>query len=402
MSQLKPAPWATQSVRPIDLARLDDIVRAIAVHAPKNDAEGTFPIEAIDLLHDAGLLTASVLSQHGGANLNVSELVRLVSAIGRGDPSAALITLMNLQFHTGQAQGSKRAVAPHLYAKILAESLEKPTLLNPLRAEPDLGAPARGGLPATRARYSHEGWVLTGRKMFCTGSTGLSYHLPWAVTDEAEPRVAEFLVPSSSAGITIIPTWDHLGLRATQSHDIVYDDVLIPHDHIVNPEVITSETKQDNTAVAPVVLLIQSLYLGVAKAAQQAFSDFAHQRVPANLGRAIATTEHVRTAAGRIELGIIQAESLLYHFADRMDAGDASAFSNVIAAKALISASLISSVELALKTLGNPGLSRNNPLERHFRDILCSRIHSPQEDSVVLTVGSESLKRLNLNSSILH
>lgn len=389
MANPKPWVWAASGVRPILTDRLDDI----AAHAPRHDADGSFPSEAIGLLHDAGLLTASVLTDHGGAGLRIADLVTIASSIGRGDPSAALIMLMNLQFHAGQGRGAPRAVAPHLYAAILSESLERPTLLNPLRAEPDLGAPARGGLPATRARFSRDGWVISGRKMFCTGSTGLSYHLPWAVTDEATPRVAEFLVPAASPGIRIVKTWDHLGLRATQSHDIIYDDVLVPHDHIVNPEVVTAKTKQDARSVAPVVLLIQSIYVGVAKAAQEAFADFAHHRVPANLGRPIATTEHIRTAAGRIELSILQAETLLRYYAERMDAGDETAFSTVTAAKTLISASLISAVDTAVKALGNPGLSRNNPLERHFRDVLCSRIHSPQEDSVLNTIGAESLGR---------
>ncbi|MFT4002206.1 MAG: acyl-CoA dehydrogenase family protein [Rhizobium sp.] len=389
MANPKPRVWAAVGVRPLYLNRLDDIVREIAGHAPRHDAEGSFPTEAIDLLHAAGILTATVQPEHGGIEFSIADLVRLVSTVGRGDASAALILLMNLQFHAGQ--GARRALASHLYERILSESLDRPTLVNALRAEPDLGSPARGGLPATKARYSREGWVICGRKMFSTGSTGLSYHLPWAVTDEAAPRVAEFLVPSSTPGISIVPTWDHLGLRGAQSHDVVYEDVLVPHDHIVGAEVITSETKQDARAVAPAVLLIQSLYLGVAKAAQEAFARFAHQRIPANLGRPIATTEHIRAAAGRIELAIVQAESLLNHFAERMDRGDETAFASVTTAKTLISASLISAVETALKTLGNPGLSRNNPIERHFRDVLCSRIHSPQEDSVLLSVGAQSL-----------
>lgn len=393
MATAKLSTWAASNVRPIDLDRLDAIVETIAGHAALHDAEGSFPAEAIDLMHAAGLLRASVRPEHGGTAFGVADLVRLVSSIGRGDPSAALILLMNLLFHAGQTSSSPRAVAPHLYEKLLAESFEGPTLVNALRAEPDLGAPARGGLPATVARYSREGWVLSGRKMFCTGSTGLGYHLPWAVTDEAVPRVAEFLVPASSAGIGIVPTWDHLGLRATQSHDIVYDEVVIPHDHIVGPQVITADTRQDPRATASTVLLIQSVYLGVAKAAQEAYALFAHDRVPSNLGRPIATTEHIRSAAGRIEIAIIQAESLLYHFAERMDAGDETAFATVAAAKTAISASLIAAVEVAVKALGNPGLSRNNPLERHFRDVLCSRIHSPQEDSVLLTIGAESLRQ---------
>lgn len=393
MATTKLSVWATPKVCPVDLDQLGETVETIAGHAPLHDAQGSFPKEAIDLMHAAGLLTASVRSEHGGSALGVADLVRLVSSIGRGDPSAALILLMNLQFHAGQTRGSPRAVAPHLYEKLLAESFERPTLVNALRAEPDLGAPARGGLPATVARYSRDGWVLSGRKMFCTGSTGLSYHLPWAVTDEPVRRVAEFLVPASAAGISIVPTWDHLGLRATQSHDIVYDEVVIPHDHIAGPQVITADTRQDPRAAASTVLLIQSVYLGVARAAQQAYALFAHSRVPGNLGRPIATTEHIRNAAGRIEIAILQAESLLHHFAERMDAGDETAFATVAAAKTAISASLIAAVEVAVKALGNPGLSRNNPLERHLRDVLCSRIHSPQEDSVLLTVGTESLAR---------
>jgi alkylation response protein AidB-like acyl-CoA dehydrogenase len=44
-------------------------------------------------------------------------------------------------------------------------------------------------------------------------------------------------------------------------------------------------------------------------------------------------------------------------------------------------------VQLAVEASGNPGLSRDNPLERHYRDVLCARIHTPQNDSVLQGVG---------------
>lgn len=383
---------ARQSALPyFDPARAGELTAGLAQDAARHDLEGSFPNGAIALLHKAGVLTATVDPAHGGQGLDLPEAARLLVALGRGDPSAALIALMNMQFHRGQRPGDPRSLAPHLYRRILRESAEKPTLINAFRAEPDLGAPARGGLPQTRARYSAEGWVISGRKMFCTGSTGLSYHLPWAVTDEAVPRVAEFLIPADAPGITIVPVWDHLGLRATQSHDVIYQDVLIPHDHIVGAEVITPETRQDNRAVAPVVLLIQALYLGVARAAQEAFEAFAHARVPSALGRPIATTERIRSIAGEIELQILQAELLLTHAAQAMQDGEERAFSDVIAVKTAISTRLIEAVQIAVEAIGNPGLSRGNPLERHLRDILCSRIHSPQRDSVLLTLGSARL-----------
>jgi alkylation response protein AidB-like acyl-CoA dehydrogenase len=51
----------------------------------------------------------------------------------------------------------------------------------------------------------------------------------------------------------------------------------------------------------------------------------------------------------------------------------------------------IAAVEAAAALVGNPGLSRGNPLERHYRDVLCSRIHSPQDDTIVAAAGRAAL-----------
>jgi hypothetical protein len=50
----------------------------------------------------------------------------------------------------------------------------------------------------------------------------------WARTDEPAPRVGSFLVRSDSPGITIEPTWDHLGLRASRSDDVTFADTPVP------------------------------------------------------------------------------------------------------------------------------------------------------------------------------
>ena len=47
----------------------------------------------------------------------------------------------------------------------------------------------------------------------------------------------------------------------------------------------------------------------------------------------------------------------------------------------------IRAVELALQLSGNHGLARQNPLERHYRDVLCSRIHTPQNDAILVAAG---------------
>jgi alkylation response protein AidB-like acyl-CoA dehydrogenase len=133
------------------------------------------------------------------------------------------------------------------------------------------------------------------------------------------------------------------------------------------------------------------LYVGVARAAQEFFIKFANERVPTSLGRPIATTERIQTIAGEIEAQLIQAEEVLYGLAGRIDAGDPQALPRAAIAKLLITRSAINAVQAAFTALGNPALTRSNPLERHFRDIQCCRIHPPQDDAALITTGRRTL-----------
>jgi alkylation response protein AidB-like acyl-CoA dehydrogenase len=75
--------------------------------------------------------------------------------------------------------------------------------------------------------------------------------------------------------------------------------------------------------------------------------------------------------------------------ADRDIASVAPADASVV--KLTVTDNAIAAVGLALELIGNPGLSRANPLERHHRDVLCSRVHTPQNDMILLAAGRQSL-----------
>ncbi|MBL6652362.1 MAG: acyl-CoA dehydrogenase, partial [Reyranella sp.] len=60
--------------------------------------------------------------------------------------------------------------------------------------------------------------------------------------------------------------------------------------------------------------------------------------------------------------------------------------------KSIITNNAIAAVEGALKLTGNHGVSRRNALERHHRDVVCARIHTPQDDSVRLAAGRLALQ----------
>ncbi|HMD03763.1 MAG TPA: acyl-CoA dehydrogenase family protein [Candidatus Binatus sp.] len=60
--------------------------------------------------------------------------------------------------------------------------------------------------------------------------------------------------------------------------------------------------------------------------------------------------------------------------------------------KMTVTTNAIAAVERAVELVGNPGLSRANKIERHLRDVLCSRIHTPQNDSILLAAGRAAFK----------
>jgi alkylation response protein AidB-like acyl-CoA dehydrogenase len=263
-------------------------------------------------------------------------------------------------------------------------------LINALRVEPELGTPARGGLPATIARRVPGGWELSGHKIFSTGAVGLRWMVVWARTDEQPARVGGFLVRADSPGITIEPTWDHLGLRASRSDDVIFARTTVPADAVAR---LAEPAAGPPTAafLAWNSLAIPAIYLGVADAARDWLTTFLTERTPTALGRPLATLPRFQSALGEIEAALTAAGDLTDGLAARVDAGDQAAIAHAGIAKLTVTRAAIGAVEQAVALIGNNALTRKNPLERHYRDILCARVHTPQDDSIITAAGRSAL-----------
>jgi alkylation response protein AidB-like acyl-CoA dehydrogenase len=294
---------------------------------------------------------------------------------------------MTLFTHAGQTRGG--AWPEHIYRELLATP--GPALVNALRVEPDLGTPARGGLPATVARHEDDHWSLTGRKIFSTGAVGLRWMAVWARTEDEPARVGSFLVRADSPGIAIEPTWDHLGLRASRSDDVVFTDVAVPLDavaHLAEP----APGRTDGDLAAWNSLGLTALYLGVAGAARDWLVQFLHERVPTSLGAPLASLPRFQAAVGEIEAVLTGANDLVDALARRHDEGDLPT-GHADIAKLLGTRAAITAAEQAVALIGNNGLTRNNPLQRHYRDVLCARVHTPQDDAITAAAGRLALAR---------
>ncbi|WP_295475495.1 acyl-CoA dehydrogenase family protein [uncultured Pseudomonas sp.] len=360
---------------------LAELTQALAANAERYDRSAQFPHDNFDLLRRHGLLAFSVPRALGGGGADLPAARRVVEAVGKGDPASALILVMQYLQHARLHDDPRWP--EHLRRRVAQEAVAHGALINALRVEPDLGTPARGGLPASVARRTPEGWRLSGRKIYSTGSHGLTWYLVWGRSDDHDPLVGGFLVHRDTPGIQIVEDWDHLGMRATCSHEVRFDDVLIPLDHAVSVSPASAPRAElDPEGLLWMSVLLPSVYDGVAQAARDWLATFLQQRAPSNLGAPLASLPRFQEVLGRIDTLLFANRSLL----DSAAAGQIEA-RHAGQIKHLVCNNAIQAVELAIEAAGNPGLSRRNPLERHYRDVLCSRIHTPQDDVVFGQAG---------------
>lgn len=400
---MSPAPLHRLPTPPDRLAEaLATIAPQLAASAAEHDLQGNFPHDNFALLHASGLIAQVIPQTHGGGGAGLQTARQIIASIAHADAATALVLTMTYLQHRAIARADTRWPA-HVRQQVFATALNEGALINALRVEPDLGTPARGGLPATVATRVGNRWRIRGRKLYSTGSPALRWLSVWGRTDEAEPRVGIFLVPRplpETPGIRIEETWNHLGLRASGSHDVILEDVEIPLDHAVDirpaSEWAAHGAAQADTGAqldqqAWMNVLLGSLYDAVAQAARDWLIQFLNTRAPANLGGPLATLPRMQEVVGEVAAALQTNRVLLDHAAEAADAGAPLSITDSGLLKYTVTANAIRAVELALQLSGNHGLSRRNPLERHYRDVLCSRIHTPQNDSILLAAGRTAL-----------
>ncbi|PZQ60594.1 MAG: acyl-CoA dehydrogenase [Phenylobacterium zucineum] len=368
-------------------AILPEVTAALAATAAEHDRDSSFPFENFALLHRHGLLSLTAPTALGGGGADLPTALKVIEAVARGEPATALVLTMQYLFHA--SLDGRAGFTDALKARVVRDAIQDGALINALRVEPDLGTPARGGLPATIARRTADGWSLSGRKIYSTGSPALTWMIVWARTDEPEPRVGGFLVHRDAPGRRIEETWDHTGLRASGSHDVVFEDTPTPAENALSPQPPGAPQAPDPAMAVWSPVLTAAIYHAVAVAGRDWFVRWLTERTPANLGAPLSTLPRFQELVGTIDGLLLQNRVLLDSAATgRLTPGQGGLV------KHLVTENAIAAVEKAIAATGNPGLSRHNPLQRHYRDVLCGRIHTPQADVVLTAAGKAAFAKI--------
>jgi alkylation response protein AidB-like acyl-CoA dehydrogenase len=368
-------------------ARAETLATRLAEKAQEHDAAGCYPMENIGLLQQAGCFTASIPEQFGGQGVeSMYDILVASSRLARGDASTTIGLNMHLVVVTNMVH--RWRVACHRgqgrRAEAFARSLERivteGTIIAAAVSEPNQHLTR----PATEAVHNGSGWILNGRKIFCTMSPAATLLLASATYERKDERLYGYAeVPVETPGVIIHDDWDSLGMRSSGSNSVSFRDVHLPDSALRGGFPIGSASGYIERNLAN-GLFHAAASLGIAEAAY----DFSVERLTARSNRQVGAAEQMLVADNAIALSAMRAtfgraahlvdDFQCAHLPADATAGElASIFAEVQAAKTFVNEGANRIVDRAMTLSGGAGYMRAHPLSRAYRDVRAGGFMQP-------------------------
>ncbi|WP_449355426.1 acyl-CoA dehydrogenase family protein [Virgibacillus natechei] len=363
---------------------LEEKVNVFSERAKKHDEEATFPFDNFNDLKEIGYPALTLPQKYGGLGISLYEMIRHQETIAKADGSTAL----SIGWHMGITKylGENNIWEEAKYADFARDVVETGALLNNAASEPATGSPTRGGKPETVAKKEGSGWVINGRKTFTTMAPILDYFVVSASIDGTE-KVGNFLVKRERNGVSVDETWDSIAMRGSGSHDLVLGNV-----HVEDGDLVEYAGK---SRAAGWLLHIPACYLGIARAAQGYAVDFAATYSPNSIEGTISELPNVKQKLGEMALLLMESEHFLYGVARKWDESDEDARQAMKPELGAVKLSVVNKavevVDLAMRVAGARSLSKQNPLQRYYRDVRAGLHNPPMDDMTVMQLAGKSV-----------
>ncbi len=364
------------------LALAADIGRRAAATEAEHDRAATFVTEAYDAMRENGYLGLAVPSELGGLGASWRQVVLAQHELARHSGAAALASAMHhyltLVHRFRHAKGAPDAAGT--LRRIADEGIVLAT---------------SGGSdwvsPTTTAVEVDGGYLFTGRKSFCSQAPGATVLATSAVLGEPGPgaEVLHASVPFSSPGVSLVDTWDTLGMRGTASQDVVLEDVFVPAERVLGRRPYGVLAGPLLVAVLHFAPVIAGVYLGVARGAY----DEALRLTAKKPGPAPGAVRQLGEMQARLRVamwGVLGSVEEVGEY----PAADMASVRTVLTAKRAAVLEAVAVTDLALQVAGGPAFYRRSPLERAYRDVRGGPFHPLTPEATLADLGEAALAEI--------
>jgi alkylation response protein AidB-like acyl-CoA dehydrogenase len=333
----------------------------VAPAAEALDERGEFPRALFERIGELGYLGLRYPEAYGGADADMVTYCLFAEELARGSLSvaaaAAMQSLMGTYFvfKHGSETLRQRYLVPALRGDLVATfALTEP------------GAGSDVANITTRAERRGDGWVLRGAKTWVT-SAPVADVITVAAKTSAErgmKNIALFLLDRRSMrGITLGKRIDKMAVRASETGEILLEDVEVPAEHLLGGE--TGGVERIGAILAEIRVMTSALSVGLARAAYAAALAYSRERTA--FGKPIGEHQAIAFKLADMLTSLHAATVLTYQAAARLDAGRPVGREAAMA-KLFASEMAVRVTDEAARVFASYGLAMEYPAQRYFRD----------------------------------
>jgi alkylation response protein AidB-like acyl-CoA dehydrogenase len=373
--------FLTDEQRMIRDAARDFATHVLAPHAGDWDRDARLPDAVVRQLGELGLLGMIVPSEWGGTFSDYVAYALAIEEIAAGCASCA--TLMSVHNSVGcgpiLAFGTEEQKARYLPTLATGEVIAAFCL-----TEPQAGSEANN--LRTRAIERDGQWVLSGNKQFTTNGARAGLAIVFAVTDPelGKKGISAFIVPADTPGFNVGPPEHKLGIRASDTCPISFDDCAIPAANLLGARGQGLRIALANLEGGRIGIAAQAL--GIARAAFDAARHYAHDRV--QFGKPIREHQSVANMLADMQTSLSAARLLVLHAA-RMRTEGLPCLSEASQAKLFASEMAERVCSQAIQIHGGYGYLQDYPVERHYRDARITQIYEGTSEVQRMVIARE-------------
>ena len=342
------------------------------------DVKGEMPQTFINEMKEFGLFSLIVPEEYGGLGLSATGYSRALQQLSTYDGSLAItagahssIGLKGLLLSGNDAQKTKYLPKLASGEMIAAFCLTEP------------GAGSDAAAIRTKAERKGDKWIINGEKLWITNGGIADFFTVFAATDTPEGKITAFIVTKDMKGVRSSPHEDKMGLRASSTTSIYFENVEVPDENILGEvgkgfKVAMKILNNGRTGLG-------GGCVGGIKKAIALSTKQAKQRK--QFGRAISEFGLIKQKVGTMVVDCYAAESVVSLVAGIIDDGYEDYGVEAAISKVFATEALWRSLDEALQIAGGNGYMREFPYERAMRDARINRIFEGTNDILRLFIA---------------
>ena len=365
----------------VNLAR-EIAQKEIAPRALDIDKSGVMDEDLLHILKQSGMTQLAVPKEYGGAGLDLLTGAMISEELAKGCAGVATVcaanSLASFPILIGGTDEQK---------KDYFDCLNQGGISCFALTEPWAGSDA--GAVSCKAKKVDGGYVLNGTKCFITNAPICDKITLFANTRESGGirGLTVFTVDRNTPGISIGKEEDKMGIRASATSEIIFDDCFVPASARIGREGMGFRIAMQTLETSRPV--VGAISVGIAQAALENAIHYAHQRK--QFGQKIASFEMVQEMIANMVTKTEAARALVYKACWMQMHGDKQASMFSAMSKCFASDVAMEVTTTAVQVMGGNGYSRENPNEKYMRDAKIMQIYEGTNQVQRLVIANAAL-----------